>query len=139
MLLLRSGFTLLCVVMIAASAGAQPAPSPTPATPLTPPAIPPAPPPLAPPVTPPTGDNTKPPPLPEFRSEPDLEPHVTIIRRETDTVEEVRVNGELRYLKVTPRFGKPYYLVPNTNGQTYLRYDSLDFGLKPPMWLLFSW
>ena len=38
-------------------------------------------------------------------ADPDLEPQVTIIRRETETVEEVRVNGELRYVKVTPRIG----------------------------------
>ncbi len=49
------------------------------------------------------------------------------------------MNGELRYVKVTPRVGPTYYLVPNGNGQAFLRYDSLDFGLKTPMWLLFSW
>jgi hypothetical protein len=80
-----------------------------------------------------------PPPMPDVASDPELEPQVTIIRRETDTVEEVRVGGELRYVKVTPRVGPAYYLVPNGNGQSFLRYDSLDFGLKTPMWLLFSW
>ena len=80
-----------------------------------------------------------PPPLPDVAADAELEPQVTIIRRETETVEEVRVNGELRYVKVTPRVGLPYYLVPSGNGQTFLRYDSLDFGLKTPMWLLFSW
>ena len=63
-------------------------------------------------------------------ADPDLEPQVTIIRNETETVEEVRVNGELRYVKVTPRMRPPYYLVPSGNGQTFLRYDSLDFGLR---------
>ena len=47
--------------------------------------------------------------------------------------------GELRYIKVTPRFGFPYYLVPSGNGRTFLRSDSLDFGTRAPMWLLFSW
>ncbi len=73
------------------------------------------------------------------RADPELEPQVTIIRRETETVEEVRVNGQLRYIRVTPRFGLPYFLVPSGNGQAFQRFDSLGSGLSPPMWLLFSW
>lgn len=69
----------------------------------------------------------------------DLEPQVTITRRGSDTVEEVRVGGRISYLKVTPRIGRPYYLVPNTGGTQFLRFDSLDFGVRPPMWQLFSW
>jgi hypothetical protein len=111
--------TALCTLALAAAAGAQPAPPPASAKP--PPAVP------------------LPPPIADVAGDPDLEPQITIIRRETETVEEVRVNGELRYVKVTPRYGLPYYLVPSGNGQTFLRYDSLDFGLKTPMWLLFSW
>jgi len=92
--------------------------------------------PATPPKLPPP---TLPPPLPNLASDPELEPQVTIIRRETETVEEVRINGELRYLRVTPLTGRSYFLVPDTNGQTYIRYDSLPSGLKVPMWLLFSW
>jgi len=88
---------------------------------------------------PPPAVDTAPPPLPAVGADPELEPQVTIIKKDTETVEEVRVNGELKYVRVTPRYGKPYYLVPSGNGQTYLRYDSLDSGLKVPMWLLFSW
>ena len=33
----------------------------------------------------------------------------------------------------------PYYLIPNGGGKTFMRRDSLDSGLKVPMWLLFSW
>ena len=50
------------------------------------------------------------------RAIPELEPQVTIIRRDNETREEVRVNGQLRYIKVTPRFGLPYYLVPSGTG-----------------------
>ena len=56
----------------------------------------------------------------------------------TQVVEEVRVNGELRYVRVTPRHGRPYYLVPDVNGATFIRRDSLDSSLKVPMWVLFS-
>lgn len=116
-MLWRIGLHLICALALAATAYAQPSPAP----------------PKPPAVVPP------PPPIPDFASEPGLEPQVTIIRRETETVEEVRVNGELRYIKVTPKVGLPYYLVPRGNGQAYLRYDSLDTGLRTPMWLLFSW
>lgn len=119
---LRFALVLFCATTLAASVIAQPS------------AIPPGP-----PATPPRPPSTTPPPPPEFGAEPELEPQVTIIRRETDTLEEVRVNGELRYIRVTPRRGKPYFLVPNGNGQTYLRYDAFDGSLKPPMWQLFSW
>jgi len=67
------------------------------------------------------------------------EPQVTIIRRETETLEEVRIGGELKFIKVTPRHGRPYFLVPDGGPNTYIRRDSLDTSLKVPMWVLFSW
>ena len=79
-----------------------------------------------------------PPAPPDFSADTDLEPQVTIIRRENEVVEEVRVRGELRYLRVTPRHGRSYFLIPDQNGNTYIRRDSLDPSLKVPMWVLFS-
>lgn len=101
----------------------------------------PVPPPPPPPLTAQPQDAAPPPPAvaPGTPIDPDLEPQVTITRRGSDTVEEVRVGGRLSYLKVTPRIGRPYYLVPTQSGTQFLRYDSLDFGLRPPMWQLFSW
>lgn len=119
--MIRTGTGVLCAVALCAAAYAQPAPTPPPPAPEKP-----------------AAPSTAPPPLPDV-SDPELEPQVTIIRRETETVEEVRVNGELRYIKVTPRWGLPYFLVPSGNGQTFQRFNSLDFGLRTPMWLLFSW
>lgn len=82
-------------------------------------------------------------PLPEspppVAGDPELEPQVTIIQRENELVEEFRVAGELRYVRVTPRHGRPYFLVPDANGQAFVRRDSLDPGLKVPLWVLFSW
>lgn len=97
--------------------------------------------PLPPPLPAPSEPSAAvPPPLPPVGGDPELEPQITIVRTETETVEEARVNGELRYVKVTPRGGgRPYYLIPSGNGQTFIRRDSLDLGLKVPMWLLFSW
>ena len=79
-----------------------------------------------------------PPPPPDLSGDPELEPQVTIIRRDNDVVEEVRVKGELRYIRVTPRNGRPYFLIPDQNGNTYIRRDSVDPTLKVPMWVLFS-
>ena len=39
-------------------------------------------------------------------------PDVTIIASEERTVYEFRQNGHLRMVRVVPKWGKPYYLVP---------------------------
>jgi Protein of unknown function (DUF2782) len=83
-------------------------------------------------------------PLPEIPPPPnledaELEPQITISQNKGETVEEARVNGTLIWIKVTPRHGRSYYLIPNGGGNTYIRRDSLDTGLKVPMWVLFSW
>lgn len=79
-----------------------------------------------------------PPAPPEIANDPELEPQVTIVRREQETIEEYRVNGRLTMVKVTPRHGRPYYLVANGNDGTFIRRDSLDTGLRVPLWVLFS-
>jgi Protein of unknown function (DUF2782) len=79
-----------------------------------------------------------PPPAPEIANDPDLEPQITVVHKDKETVEEYRVNGRLTMLKVTPKGGKPYYLVANGPDGTLIRRDSLDSGLRVPMWLLFS-
>jgi hypothetical protein len=66
-------------------------------------------------------------------------PQITVKQKDRETVEEARVNGIIVWIKVTPRHGRPYYLIPSGGGYTYIRRDSLDSGLKPPMWVLFSW
>ena len=75
---------------------------------------------------------------PQMASDPELEPQVTIIRRETETIEEFRVNGRLTMVKVTPRHGRPYYLVADGAEGAFVRRDSLDTGLRVPLWVLFS-
>lgn len=93
----------------------------------------PAPPP--PPLPPETSSAAQP-----FAGDPALEPQVTIIRRETETLEEVRLGGELRFVRVTPTHGRPYYLVPDGLGGQFIRRNTLDTtAVKAPMWLLLSW
>jgi hypothetical protein len=79
-----------------------------------------------------------PPPAPEIAADPELEPQITIVRRNNETIEEYRVGGRLTMIKVTPKSGRPYYLVADAAYGTWVRRDSLDTGLKVPMWLLFS-
>ena len=71
--------------------------------------------------------------------DPDLEPQVTIIQKDQETVEEVRMSGQLRFIRVTPLHGRPYYLIPDNGPNQFIRRDSLDSGLKVPMWVLLSW
>jgi hypothetical protein len=79
-----------------------------------------------------------PPAPPEIAGDPELEPQVTIVRRENETIEEFRVNGRLTMVKVTPRHGRPYYLVADGANGSFVRRDSLDSGLRVPLWVLFS-
>ena len=77
-------------------------------------------------------------PLPEIAGDADLEPQVTITRRQDQTVEEARVNGRLVWIKVTPVHGRPYFLIPDGGEFTFIRRDSLDSGLKVPLWVLLT-
>ncbi|WP_455216876.1 DUF2782 domain-containing protein [Kaarinaea lacus] len=81
-----------------------------------------------------------PPPLPEDSSASELPPpEVTIRKREDRIIEEYRVNGQLRYVKVIPNKGLPYYFV-DTDGDGVLdqQFNNLD---NPPVnqWILMEW
>ena len=80
-----------------------------------------------------------PPPLPEDPADELPQPEVKIIHREDRVVEEVSVNGRLRYVKITPRGGVPYYIV-DTDGDGILdqQFNNLD---NPPInqWILLRW
>jgi hypothetical protein len=75
---------------------------------------------------------------PEIANDPDIEPQVTVIRRDKETVEEYRLGGRLVWVKVSPRVGPVYYLVPEGPNGAFVRRDSLDSGLRVPMWLIFT-
>jgi len=77
----------------------------------------------------------EPPPPPEPGVE---QPEVRIERpAQGDTVEEIREGGRVVMLKVTPKGGgKPYYLVDTTGQGQWQRRDSLDNGVRVPMWPL---
>ena len=67
------------------------------------------------------------------------EPEVRIIRKKDTVIEEYRVDGRLRFVKITPSKGKPYYLV-DTDGDGYLETREDNFT-NPPInqWILLEW
>jgi Protein of unknown function (DUF2782) len=65
-----------------------------------------------------------------------LEPEVTIRKKDTETVEEYRINGQLYMMKVTPNHGVPYYLHKDDQDGSWIN----DGPTKPfsiPKWILF--
>jgi hypothetical protein len=77
-------------------------------------------------------------PVPEVAGDVELEPQVTITRKDGETIEEARVNGRLQWIKVTPRHGRPYFLVPDGTDFGLIRRDPFDTGLRVPLWVLFT-
>ncbi|MBI5918798.1 MAG: DUF2782 domain-containing protein [Nitrosomonadales bacterium] len=67
---------------------------------------------------------------------PDSDPEVTIKKETEQTVEEYRVGGRLYMIKVTPKIGKPYYLVDDRGDGKFARQESLDSGLRVPRWVI---
>ena len=80
------------------------------------------------------------PPPPRVKSGETLEPDVTIIRQEDKVIEQYSVNGQVYAAKITPKKGRPYYLI-DTDGDGSLdtRNDNLQSGLQVPQWVIFSW
>ena len=78
-------------------------------------------------------------PLPEPLPPPPMsagadEPSVRIPVQKADKIEEIRHNGRVVMLKVTPPGGKTYYLVDTTGSGNWMRQESLDDGVRVPMW-----
>jgi len=67
-----------------------------------------------------------------------LEPQVTIIKREGNTIEERRINGKLYEIRVTPAHGVPYVLVDQSGDGNFQRIDSSPGTptLSVPMWVI---
>jgi hypothetical protein len=79
-----------------------------------------------------------PPPPPGLALDPALEPQVTITTRGEDRVEEYRVSGKLYAVKVTPPHGVPYWLIDDNGDGSMIRRNTLDSGLRVPMWVIHS-
>ena len=79
----------------------------------------------------------EPPPPPVIRDGAD-EPSVRIAPQEGDRVEEMREGGRIVMIKVTPPGGIPYYLMDPTGSGNFVRRDTLDPGVRVPMWVIRS-
>jgi hypothetical protein len=76
----------------------------------------------------------EPPPPPPIPAGPDVdEPRVRIPVQEGDKIEPIREQGRVVAVKVTPPNGKPYFLVDTTGTGGWIRRDSLDDGVRFPM------
>ena len=64
------------------------------------------------------------------------EPPVTITTQKEQTIEEYRVGGKLYAIKITPKHGKPYYLVDDLGDGRFARQESLDSGVRVPRWVI---
>ena len=73
-----------------------------------------------------------PPPIPAGPAGTD-EPRVRIPVQEGDQIEPVRQGGRVVAVKVTPPNGKPYFLIDTTGNGNWMRRDSLDDGVRFPM------
>lgn len=69
-----------------------------------------------------------------------MEPDVTIIRKDGESVEEYRRNNRVYKVKVTPVIGPPYYLEDSDgDGNLDVRHSDNERGMKVNQWELFSW
>ena len=86
---------------------------------------------------------TRPPklePLPEVPPPPPMpassgaeEPSVRIPVQEGDRIEPIRQGGRVVAVRVTPPGGRPYFLIDTTGEGVWMRRDSLDDGVRFPM------
>ena len=65
------------------------------------------------------------------------DPDVTIRTEGDKTISEYRINGFLYAIKVTPKQGKPYFLVRADASQMWTRSDKPEVLI--PAWEIFSW
>nr|BFD38800.1 DUF2782 domain-containing protein [Pseudomonas sp. FFPRI_1] len=69
---------------------------------------------------------------------PSADPDVTIRTEGDKTIQEYRQNGFLYAIKVTPKGGKPYFLVrADGSDGNFIRSDQPDMLI--PSWKIFEW
>jgi len=73
----------------------------------------------------------EPPPIPPG---PGIEePQVRIPVQEGDKIEPIRQGGRVVAVRVTPPNGRPYFIIDTTGNGNWMRRDSLDDGVRVPM------
>jgi hypothetical protein len=80
------------------------------------------------------------PPPTGISTDDELEPEVSIIKRDDAVIHEYRMNGELYMVKVIPVRGFPYYLIDSDgDGSLDSRHREMDPGLVVPSWMIYRW
>ena len=69
-----------------------------------------------------------------FAEETNRGPDVVIIAGKDKVIYEYRQNGELRIVRIVPKWGKPYYLVPRDNTRGFGNLERADMLL--PQWVI---
>jgi hypothetical protein len=91
---------------------------------------------LPPPPDPPKNYQSPPPPTGQPAVDEAIpEPEVVITTKGEERHEEYRIGGRLYMIKVTPRNGRPYYLVDREGRGDFSRSD-LEPAESPPMWVI---
>jgi len=69
---------------------------------------------------------------------PSADPDVTVRQDGDKTIQEYRQNGFLYAIKITPKHGKPYFLVrADGTDDNFIRSDQPDMLI--PAWKIFEW
>ena len=87
-----------------------------------------------------------PPPVKNYKSQPPLatkntgadalpEPEVTVTTHGEERREEFRMGGRLYMVKVTPKGGRPYFLVDKEGKGEFVK-DDIQHDVSPPMWVI---
>ena len=92
------------------------------------------------PEPPPPVKNYKAPPQPAAKTADTSgdalpEPEVHITTQGGDRREEYRMGGKLYMIKVTPKKGRPYYLIDKQGKGEFVK-DDLQQGISPPTWVI---
>ncbi len=70
----------------------------------------------------------------------DLGPEISIQQFDNREVQEYSINDHVYMIKITPKYGSPYYLVdPDGTGEMEYKRDTLGLEVNPPQWTLFRW
>ena len=65
---------------------------------------------------------------------------IRIYSDKNNMIKEYRANGRVYMIQITPKKGRPYYLVDaDGDGEFDTRRNDLSPNLKIPSWVLFSW
>lgn len=77
---------------------------------------------------------------PQVESGEEMEPDITITRKDKKTIQEYRRGGRLYMIKVIPDIGPPYYFIDDDgDGHLDARSNDLDKGSRVNMWKIFEW